>query len=957
MVLLFLSMFVVLIKIPSVNASTSTFGYTTVGSSVWASVAPTVMLGCQSTLSQAGALTSIEIYTCAHPGSSGNMVAAVYADSSGAPGALIAYSSPVALPTTPSWVSFPVSASLAAGTYWLACVSDAYPTLYYDMGTTNQCAANYASSEIYPTCPALFNPTSWAYSNNELSMYATYTTTTSTAPPQDPAFGNTAVGSSVWASVAPTVMLGCQSTLSQAGALTSIEIYTCAHPGSSGNMVAAVYADSSGAPGALIAYSSPVALPTTPSWVSFPVSASLAAGTYWLACVSDAYPTLYYDMGTTNQCAANYASSEIYPTCPALFNPTSWAYSNNELSMYATYTTTTSTAPPQDPAFGNTAVGSSVWASVAPTVMLGCQSTLSQAGALTSIEIYTCAHPGSSGNMVAAVYADSSGAPGALIAYSSPVALPTTPSWVSFPVSASLAAGTYWLACVSDAYPTLYYDMGTTNQCAANYASSEIYPTCPALFNPTSWAYSNNELSMYATYTTTAPPAGNSYIMAVSGSNYQMLDGATGTILYQSTDSAQVFSDIVGNCSAGSSIYVESGVYTVNTMWTMLNVNDITINFESGAELVAGNGLDTPVLMIGEPNDPCNNIQINGITINGNAANQAITWIPIDYGEVVGLPDGIGVSGSNVEINNADIFNCRVMGVSINWIATDDCGDATGSPNCGVIDSKIYDCGWNAFTVYYGLNCYLLNSEIYGCSDVGVSASGGTGTYISGNYVHDMDGNTGSENSEWGIAVEGGGSDTITNNTVYNAVIGIQISGFNYNTVSDNTVSCSPSYYVAYGYGGAAGQTYGINGAGSQCTITDNTVTGMLCNTATTNGGMGINWAGTLSTISGNTVSNCGSAGICLNSGATSNTVSSNTISGTGTGRDYTMQYGGCGIEVVAGDSNNYISQNQVFNNSNYGIAFDLGASNNTLQGNNVYNNVNGQIYDPNIPENTIISQ
>ena len=448
-----------------------------------------------------------------------------------------------------------------------------------------------------------------------------------------------------------------------------------------------------------------------------------------------------------------------------------------------------------------------------------------------------------------------------------------------------------------------------------------------------------------------------------------MIGGTTDQVMFQSTSSSQVFSNVIGNCSAGSSIYVESGIYTVNTMWTMLNVNSITINFESGAELVAGNGLDTSVLMIGEPNNPCNNIQINGITINGNAANQAITNIPIDYGLVIGYPNGISGSGNNIEIDNANIYNCRVMGVSINWMANG--FSAEPSVNSGVTNSLIYDCGWNSVEFYGGLDNYLTNSTIYGDSDVGVSCQG-SGDVVAGNYVHDMNGDIGSENSEWGIAVEAGGNDIITNNIVYNAVMGIQISGFNNCTVSDNTISCSPNYDIAYGYCGVAGQTYGINGAGSQCTITDNTVTGMLCNTATTNGGMGINWAGTLSTISGNTVSNCGSAGICLNSGATSNTVNSNTISGTGTGRDYTMKYGGCGIEVVAGSNNNYISQNQIFSCSDYGVAFDPNAINNILIGNNVYDNSAfygenngyfGQVcdgisypsYDTNVPENTLI--
>ena len=73
------------------------------------------------------------------------------------------------------------------------------------------------------------------------------------------------------------------------------------------------------------------------------------------------------------------------------------------------------------------------------------------------------------------------------------------------------------------------------------------------------------------------------------------------------------------------------------------------------------------------------------------------------------------------------------------------------------------------------------------------------------------------------------------------------------------------------------------------------------------------------------------------------------------------MGIGGCGIEV--GGSNNSISQNQAFDDrsgaartQHYGVAMDLGSYDNNLVGNSVYGNINAQIYDSNVPENSMVN-
>ena len=94
---------------------------------------------------------------------------------------------------------------------------------------------------------------------------------------------------------------------------------------------------------------------------------------------------------------------------------------------------------------------------------------------------------------------------------------------------------------------------------------------------------------------------------------YEAVNGATGQVFSQSTNSRTMFSNVIEDCPAYGSIDVKSGIYTVATTWTMTSLNYVTSNFESGAELVAANSLrNNPVLFLNQ----CNNDTVNGITIN-----------------------------------------------------------------------------------------------------------------------------------------------------------------------------------------------------------------------------------------------------------------------------------------------------------------------------------------------------
>jgi Right handed beta helix region len=271
-----------------------------------------------------------------------------------------------------------------------------------------------------------------------------------------------------------------------------------------------------------------------------------------------------------------------------------------------------------------------------------------------------------------------------------------------------------------------------------------------------------------------------SYTIQTDGSGwYQAINGATGQVFAQNTSSSAVFNKVVGECSSGSSVDVKNGIYTVATTWSMTGVNNVTLNFESKSELVATNGLNNPILFLNQ----CNNDIVNGITINGNAANQ-------DPGTAnLNAPHGIIIIGSNNVIENSIIHNVRVFGV---FITAEDNNEEV---NDGVINSTIYDCGWNGISIgTYNTACYAINNEIYGCSDVGITIYG-TGDIVTGNYVHDLNGYTGGGgNAHWGIAVEWGGSsgaggDFIAGNTIKNVANGIVLDTSDHGPADNCTIS------------------------------------------------------------------------------------------------------------------------------------------------------------------------
>ena len=127
------------------------------------------------------------------------------------------------------------------------------------------------------------------------------------------------------------------------------------------------------------------------------------------------------------------------------------------------------------------------------------------------------------------------------------------------------------------------------------------------------------------------------------------------------------------------------------------------------------------------------------------------------------VEDGVMVYDcSNCVFSNATIRDC-----SRNGFETYD--DITGDALNGIINSTIMFCGWDGIGLGQNSRQYFaINNTVDYCSDVGIT-SYGFGNRITGNLVHDINSTTGGGgNAGWGIAVEGGSYDLISNNTIVN---------------------------------------------------------------------------------------------------------------------------------------------------------------------------------------------
>jgi hypothetical protein len=179
LVLLFGQISPFIVSVPTAYAA-GTFGVTTINASTDSNDSNT-MNGAKYVAPETGTITSMSVYVGTIAAAPNNQYQlAIYADSAGAPGALIAKSATGTL-TANSWNTIAVSTPVTANTnYWLmyntngnsASVND----LKYASGASNQAAYK---SQAFGTWPTTFGAAT--FENAQFSMYATYTTDT-TAP-------------------------------------------------------------------------------------------------------------------------------------------------------------------------------------------------------------------------------------------------------------------------------------------------------------------------------------------------------------------------------------------------------------------------------------------------------------------------------------------------------------------------------------------------------------------------------------------------------------------------------------------------------------------------------------------------------------------------------------------------------------------------------------------------------
>jgi hypothetical protein len=162
-----------------------TFGYDSVGGSSFNSWESKELRASKFTASEAGNVTQIVAHFSVLTDSV-NWKAAIYADSEGAPAALLASSDAVSLSGAAAWRTFPMSYEVAASTvYWLGVVpmSDCNYGFSYDSGDANQAARK--NGVPASTVPDPFG-TPTAYHAYKFSIYANFTSLAEPTPTPTP---------------------------------------------------------------------------------------------------------------------------------------------------------------------------------------------------------------------------------------------------------------------------------------------------------------------------------------------------------------------------------------------------------------------------------------------------------------------------------------------------------------------------------------------------------------------------------------------------------------------------------------------------------------------------------------------------------------------------------------------------------------------------------------------------
>jgi hypothetical protein len=402
----------------------------------------------------------------------------------------------------------------------------------------------------------------------------------------------------------------------------------------------------------------------------------------------------------------------------------------------------------------------------------GCKFTLSEGADLSSIKLYAAYVSGANtASLGVYTYNTTLDAPQTLLASGSTTL--GAANWYSATVSVHLTAGTYYLGFshLDWGLFNYYYDAGSAGQTKVSWSGG--------LNNPFGSIDENRSqaVSIYATYTpnSTAPWSSHGYTYDVisSSPNYQMLNGATGAVIYQSANPTQVLNSAMGNCTSGQSVYVNPATYIISETVYNQNHDGVKLTFAPNAILYLANGVNICVFQL----NSCNFWNISGININGNKANN-----PLDQHSGAGTHGIFLVDCHSTTIDQANITNVRTFGLvplACTWLR--------------ITNGMVVHSGWNDIQLGSGTSNHdtydLVENMTLGYSgDVGISLFAQS-CIVRNVTVLPMNGTQGDGSTQWGAATEDGtGNNTFTQMHLYGGMYGVVLGAGDGNTLSNCTI-------------------------------------------------------------------------------------------------------------------------------------------------------------------------
>jgi subtilisin family serine protease len=429
------------------SSTTGTFGLTNIG------VKSGPMLANQKRvnhyqLSTAVSVSKLTLYLTPS-GISGSQVlkGVIYADQSGSPGALLGVTSQLSFSSTnkANWydLTFSTPLALQPGTYWIGMISGSTSHISNFRWNSVSKARAY-NTNTYTNGPS--NPFGSATIDSEqMSIYATYTTQSSTTP--------------LPFSITPPSITGAQSQT--------------AHPSPEPQQGQTLTA-------------------TTGDWDYSPTSYTYQ----WSRC--DSTGANCTSIGGASGSSYVPLSADVGSTLKIAVTATN---SNGSTTAFSPPTMVVQAAPPSN-TFGKTSIGGSTDSGTANYMRVDAFN-LGQAVTVSKLTIYLQRLHSGQQALKGVIYADQGGSPGNLVAVSNQITFGTSAvsGWYDLPFTSAipLQAGVYWIGFIDGATSDvcgLRYDDSTANSGAvapANYTNGPPNP-----FGAASLQY--EQISIYATY-------------------------------------------------------------------------------------------------------------------------------------------------------------------------------------------------------------------------------------------------------------------------------------------------------------------------------------------------------------------------------------------------------------------------------------------------------------------------